>query len=101
MGGGRVGMSTTANSIQNKIGGYGMKKAVFLNKSAVLGIFTGNIAPKNCVVTTWMIWLRNKILLLLAGKDTVVLNAKIIRGNGKSCRVILCGNGLVVNNEIE
>ena len=78
-----------------------MKKAVFLNEGIVLGIFTGHIAPKNCAVTTWMIWLRNKILLLLAGKDSVVLNAKIVRGNGESCRVILCGNGLVVNNYIE
>ena len=94
-------MSTTANSIQNKVGGYSMKKAVFLNEGIVCGIFTGNIAPKNCVVTTWIIWLRNKILLLLAGKDSVVLNAKIIRGNGESCRVILRGNGLVVNNNIE
>ena len=48
-----------------------------------------------------MRWLRNKLLLLLAGNDTVVLNAKIVRGNGESCRLILHGNGLVVNNEID
>ena len=48
-----------------------------------------------------MNWLRNKLLLLLAGKDTVVINAKIVRGKGESCRLILRGNGLVVNNEID
>ena len=46
-------------------------------------------------------WLRNKLLLLFAGKDTVVINAKIVRENDGSCRLILHGNALVVNNWFE